>query len=62
MFKYVVVDVDDGEGGRDAIALARMLSGEGSATSIRATPKRRGHRLLHTRPRSTSGSASCSRR
>lgn len=25
MFKYVIVGVDGGEGGRDAIALARIL-------------------------------------
>lgn len=34
MFKNVVVGVDDGEGGRDAIALARMLSGEGSELTL----------------------------
>jgi len=34
MFRNVVVGVDDGEGGRDAIALARMLAGEGSELTL----------------------------
>jgi nucleotide-binding universal stress UspA family protein len=34
MFRNVVVGVDDGEGGRDAIALAQMLAGEGSEVTL----------------------------
>jgi len=34
MFKNVVVGVDDGEGGRDAIALARMLAVGGSELTL----------------------------
>jgi nucleotide-binding universal stress UspA family protein len=34
MFKNVVVGVDDGAGGRDAIALAQMLAGAGSELTL----------------------------
>ena len=66
MFDNVLVGVDDGEGGRDAIALARMLAAQGSKltlaqvyqgdSEVSRAPAR------PTRPPSTSGYASCSRR
>jgi nucleotide-binding universal stress UspA family protein len=34
MFDNIVVGVDEGEGGRDAVALARMIAGDGAALTL----------------------------